>query len=387
MTPLATRTGLLGLVLVGAMVAGACASNATTPTAPRAVNEDVVTDESSRSTSSGAEILLRDVALAEWNIDAAANVDRVGGKVLLNGAGVAGAIVQVDDYTLPDATGADGSFTYPADVTVPHRYIVKVIDANEAEVGGERLSDQDVRSVEATRTGFNVAYGVENLDVRRENRSITVTGRLVGDSGASLPPLLFAFSLTGQVTGPSGEPVSDVWVSFRPADRETWTLDATDANGRFHSFFFPSTESTGAGPYSVIVSKGASSWEAPDGVSLDPVTSATVDIGLPNSPDRPLTTAERGTPEPGAYYETVLVGLAVDGKVLIPSSASWLDREGQFSLVFPADEVPQTASIWVSREYVFVDGARPGAEMDLSVLPSSLAPDVPRGIRDVRLLP
>jgi hypothetical protein len=284
MTPVAARTGLLGLVLVGALVAGACASNAA-PTAG-AENEDVAFDESSGPTS-GAEILLRDVALAEWNIDAAANVDPVTGRLMLNGSGVAGAIVQVDDYTLPEATGEDGSFSYPADVTVPHRYIVKVIDASEGEVAGERLPAQDVRTLEATRSGFNVAYGVEDLEVRRENRSIMVTGRLVGDCGASLPPVLFAFSLTGQVTDPSGEPVSDVWVSFRPADRETWTLDATDANGRFHSFFFPSTESTGAGPYSVIVSKGARSWEAQDGVSLDPVTSATVDIAPRHREARP----------------------------------------------------------------------------------------------------
>jgi hypothetical protein len=383
MTPVAARTGLLSFVLVGAMVTGACASNAA-PIA-RTLNEDVASNESSRDTSSGAEIRLRDVALAEWTIDAAANVEPVTGRVKLDGAGVAGAIVQVDDYTLPEATGADGSFTYPADVTVPHRYIVKVTDASEAEVAGEKLSDQDIGTVEATRSGFNVAYRVENLDVRRENGSITVTGRLVGDSGASLPPVLFAFSLTGQVTRPSGEPASDVWVSFRPADRETWTLDATDANGRFHGFFFPSTESTGAGPYSVIVSKGARSWEAPDGVSLARLKSATVDIRLPRSPQRSLKTSARGVPEKGAYYETVLVGLALGDKVLTPSSATWLDRHGRFSLVLPAVETPKRASIWISREYVFVDRARPGAEMDLSALPSTLAPDVPRGIRDVRL--
>jgi hypothetical protein len=382
MTSFPKGTGLLSLVLIMVMVVGACASQ--TATTEGSI-EDAASSDSSGSTSTGAEILLRDVALAEWTIDAAANVDPVTGRVLLNGAGVAGVIVQVDDYTLPEATAADGSFTYPADVTVPHRYIVKVVDASQAEVAGERLSRDDARMLEATRTGFNVAYGVQDLQIRREDASIEVSGRLVGASGASLAPVLFAFSLSGRVTDANGEPAADVWVSFRPADRETWTLDATEVNGRFQSFFFPSTESTGAGPYSVIVSKGARSWEAQDGVSLARLKSATVDIRLPRSPQRSLKTAARGVPEKGAYYETVLVGLALGDKVLTPSSATWLDRQGRFSLVLPAAKTPKHASIWISREFVFVDRARPGAAMDLSALPSALAPDVPRGIRDVRL--
>jgi hypothetical protein len=375
---LATRMGLGSLVLIIAMIVGACATT-------QATVGDVASSDPSGSASSGAEIVVRDVSLAEWTIEAADNIERVVGRVLLDGAGVTGVVVKVDDYTLPEPTATDGSFTYPADITVPHRYIVRVADASEAEVGGERLSAEQVRLVEAAGSGFNVAYDVQDLQIRREGASTEVSGRLVGGGGASLAPVLFAFSISGRVTDASGDPAAGVSVSFRPADRETWTLDSTEADGSFHSFFFPSTASTQAGPYSVIVSKGARFWEAPEGVTLDRLRSATVDIRLPRSPQQSLKTAASGVSEKGAYYETVLVGLALGDKVLTPSSATWLDREGRFNLVFSAVEAPETAAIWVSREYVFVDGARPGADMDLSVLPSILAPDVPRGIRDVRL--
>ena len=375
-------TGALTLALSTALVLSACGGQARTA----AVGEDEGgTETASGSPQEDARIVVHDVALKEWTMDASSNLEVVSGKVLLGGEGVEGVSVKVDDYTLTGPTASDGSFTYPADVTVPHRYVVQVADATDAEVNGDAVSERGRSSLEEVAAGFNVAYGIEDLDIKRRGDSITVRGRLTGGNIASLTPALFAFSLSGQVTDASGEPVTDVWVSFRPADRETWTLDATDQSGRFHSFFFPSTESTEAGPYSVLVSRGDQSWEVDGGVTLERLTSATVNMRMPRSAAQPMMTATETEPESGAYYETVLVGLAVGDKVLRPTSAAWIDEAGRFSLDLAADESPRTASFWVSRQYVFVDDARPGGPMDVDVLPEVLGPHVPRGVGDVRL--
>jgi hypothetical protein len=383
MNSLATNRGILTLALSAAIALGACGGQAMTTT--QGPGGGRPSQDTSGPTQDDAQILLHDVVLEEWSIDASSNFEPVTGRLLLNGEGVAGATVKVDDYTLTEGTAPDGSFTYPADITVPHRYIVEVADASNAEVAGEAVSDQGRVTLERTSSGFNVAYGVRDLKLQRRKDSIRVTGQLTGGNNASLTPTLFAFSLSGRVTDSVGEPVSDVWVSFRPVDRQTWTLDATDIDGRFHSFFFPSTESTEAGPYSVIVSRGDQSWEVKGGVMFERLRSATIDIRMPRSHHQPLIAPVSADAESGAYYETVLVGLAVGNKVLSPRSATWLDQHGRFSLDLPADKAPRIASIWVSRQYVFVDGARPGGDMDLSALPMWLGPHVPREIVDVRI--
>ena len=375
-------TGALTFALSAARVLSACGGQARTA----AVGEgEGGTEIGAASPQEDARIVLHDVALKEWTMDASSNIEVVSGKVLLGGQGVEGVSVKVDDYTLTDLTAPNGSFTYPADVTVPHRYVVQVADATGAEVAGNAVSERGRIALERAGAGFNVAYAIDDLEIGRHGDSITVTGRLTGGNNASLTPALFAFSLTGQVTDANGEPVSDVWVSFRPADRETWTLDATDGNGRFHSFFFPSTESTEAGPYSVLVSRGDQSWEVDGGVTLDRLTSATVDMRMQRSTAQSMVAATKAESESGAYYETVLVGLAVGDEVVRPTSATWIDETGRFSLDFAADETPRTASLWVSRQYVFVDNARPGGHMDADVLPEVLGPHVPRGLKDVQL--
>ena len=382
MTPLRMRGGALTLGCSAVLALAACGDQAI-PT--NQVNPPHSSKVTSVPMGVDSQILLDDVALKEWTMDASSNLEVVSGKVLLDGEGVEGVSVKVDDYRLPELTAPDGSFTYPADVTVPHRYVVQVADATGAEVAGEAVSERGRIALERTVAGFNVAYGIEDLDIRRHGDSITVKGRLTGGNNASLTPALFAFSLSGQVTDAKGEPVSDVWVSFRPADRETWTLDATDRSGRFHSFFFPSTESTEAGPYSVLVSRGDQSWEIDGGVTLERLTSATVDMRMPRSDAQTRMAATEAESESGAYYETVLVGLAVGDEVVRPTSATWIDEAGRFSLDLAADESPRTASFWVSRQYVFVDEARPGGPMDVDVLPDVLGPHVPRGLGDIRL--
>ena len=55
------------------------------------------------------------------------NVAGVGGRVLLNGAPVAGALVSLDGYTVPQATAKDGSFKTDVDITIPLRRVVRVV--------------------------------------------------------------------------------------------------------------------------------------------------------------------------------------------------------------------------------------------------------------------
>ena len=54
------------------------------------------------------------------------NVKAVTGRVLLNGAPVAGAHVVVDGYPVPQATAKDGSFPYDVDITMAGRHHVSV---------------------------------------------------------------------------------------------------------------------------------------------------------------------------------------------------------------------------------------------------------------------
>ena len=74
-----------------------------------------------------------------WNPNSS-NWQFVFGKVFLGRSPVAHAQLRVDRFTLPALTGAQGGFTYPADITEPGRHEVRVVGLSRATVNGRKLT-------------------------------------------------------------------------------------------------------------------------------------------------------------------------------------------------------------------------------------------------------
>ena len=64
----------------------------------------------------------------------------VTGRLLLDGRPVKGALIRVDSYVLPEATGPKGGFSYPVDFTLARRHLVTIAGAKSATIGGKRLT-------------------------------------------------------------------------------------------------------------------------------------------------------------------------------------------------------------------------------------------------------
>ena len=90
------------------------------------------------------------------------------------------------------------------------------------------------------------------------------------------------------------------------------------------------------------------------------------------------------TPEEGAFYRGLLVGVAGPGGVIKPLAAHWPARDGRFSLLLPSSVRGKTLRFWESDFASFSrSAATPGGAVDLGVWPTKLSP---RTARDVAFL-
>lgn len=332
------------------------------------------------------------LTIKAWDPDTS-NTQDVQGSVRLAGKPVAGVAVSVNGWVAPP-TDAKGSFTYPVDITVPGRHVVRVANADKATIDGHPLTAEQRRAVLAGSGGVSVGYGIQDLSARSgSGGTVVVTGRLgFGNAQAPPPVSLYSYLLRGTITYANGSPVKGAVVTTRTNDHKFWTYSTpTSATGKYAAFLVAADqEGDDPVPMTVGVAIGQDAYAEPlnDFVNFAALRSSTLDIQLPAAAGAPLAKSTL-TPQAidGAIYEGLLVGLlSGKGGVIKPLSAQWPDKNGRFQLVLPSSARGNTAIFWESdRQFFSTNPATPGGTVDPSVYPHSLASDTPRGMATIKL--
>ena len=317
------------------------------------------------------------------------NVARVTGRLLLNGAPVAGAQVSLDRYLVPRATAKDGSFQTDVDITIPSRRVVHAAGLAHATVHGHALTAGQRSALLAASGAFNVGYRLRGLRARvQSNHEVVVTGRLVGSNGQA-PPLvrLQTYQLTGTITDAAGKPVQGAVVITRTQDRDFWThSSASDQNGRYTSFFSASDEtSADPVPLSVGVALGDVSYGGVLGTnaSFKRLRSAVMNIQLGAGVNYTLQSPSSYV---GAVYSGLVVGVTAGGKVVKPLAARWPDATGAFSMRLPASARGKTLHFWENaRQFFSRFTAKPGGAIDVTSWPTALGDGVSVGLASLHV--
>jgi hypothetical protein len=311
------------------------------------------------------------------------------GKVIVDGSPVAGVRLSVDGYRLPGATDSAGSFTYRIDDTVPGRHPITVSDASKATRNGNPLTHSQSAALAGATGAVTVAYPFAGLKAGRSaNGEPTLSGRIAAGA-AGLPPVaLYTYRLSGTVLDAQGHPVQGALVSTRTQDRDYWTLSGpTDATGHFESLFTASSE-TGEDPVGmtvrVAVGDRVYSFLPAEYVWFRRLQSASVTVRLPPAGYAfvlPLATSYRG-----AVYRGVVVGASAGGAPIKPIAANWPAADGSFKLTFPRSDAGKVVKLWQGTFDLFSTAtAHPGGPIDVQSWPTSLGPEVPRDLAEVRL--
>jgi alcohol dehydrogenase (cytochrome c) len=318
-----------------------------------------------------------------WLADSS-NVRTVLGRVLVNGAPVAGALVAVDGYAVPRATAANGSFPYDVDITVPLRHVVRVTSLAHATVHGHALSAGQKSALGIVSGGFSVGYGFHGLTAHRQkNGTVVVTGRVTNSAGVAPPSVrLLTYQLSGTITDAAGKPVQGAVVITRTQDRDFWThSSATDANGHYSSFFAASDEtSADPVPLAVGVALGSVSYGGNLGVNepFARLKSATMNIQLGSGTNY---TVDKPSSFTGAIYSGLVVGVTAGGNVVKPLAERWPDAKGRFSMTLPASVRGKTLHLWENQRQFFSHfPAKPGGAVDLASWPKQLGDAAPSGL-------
>jgi len=334
--------------------------------------------------SAGARIAVAGgaVPLALWQADSS-NEARVTGRLLLRGKPVAGAVLAVDRYRLPGRTDARGQFSASVDATLARRHPLHVADGSRATRGGRPLTSAERKALTQASGGVSVAYRLVDLRAKRTSRGILVTGRAVRADGVPAPSVvLLSYRLQGTVTDANGNPVRGATVVTRTTDRDYWTFsEPSNANGHYVSYFSASDES-GSDPVALSVQVAVGNISYGSGsrnVSFSRLHSATMDVKLPA---RGTTlTPPSSTPEAGAFYRGLLVGVSGPAGVIKPLSARWPTEDGRFSLLLSGSVRAKVVRFWES-DFASFSGspASPGGAVDLRGWPTKLSPRVARDV-------
>jgi hypothetical protein len=317
----------------------------------------------------------------------------VQGHIILAGKPVAGVKVSVGGWVAP-ATDKTGTFTYPADNTMPARHVVRVASVTGATVDGHPLSASEQSEVMAAKTGISVGYSITDVSTRSgPEGTVVLSGRLsYGKDQAPHPVQIYSYQLSGTITDQNGNPVKCAIVTTRTFDHKFWTFSRpTGPTGKYTSFLVAADQAgDNPVPMTVAVSVGANAFTEPivDSVNFAELQSSTLDIKLPANPGTTLVKSLLNPqPAPGAVYQGLLVGVVGGaGRLIKPLSAKWPDQNGRFVLVLPASARGVVANFWeAQRQFTSTKVAKPGSEVDLSVYPSSLAAETPQALLKVTL--
>lgn len=390
------RPGALLLVRVGAfaltvalLAAGCSSDDKSASTQQEQTNPAVQRTACPGTPGKGAAIAIQRLFPAtQWRLDRE-NQAIAHGCVRLDGKPVAGALVSVEDYEIPDPTGKEGGFDYPLDTTIPARYRVRVTNVSAAKVDGEPATEEQKRLLRHAESSVAVYFRLSDVKATpRPGGQIAVSGQATFADGTAPPAVvLYSYRLSGSVRKADGSPLAGAVVSTRSVDRELWTLSPrTDSHGHYDSIFYPSGDADPVG-FTVRVAVGDDVYNLRNNelVFFRKLKSAQLSFRLPR---KGALLAALPVPHTykGAVYEGVLVGVAANGKPIRPVSARWIDKTGRFEFVLPASLRGKTVSFWESQLYAFSrTPAKPGAPVDLSDYPSKLAPDVPADLQTLRL--
>jgi hypothetical protein len=277
---------------------------------------------------------------------------------------------------------------------MPGRHVVTVASATAATVDGHKLTPVEQSEVLAAKSGINVGYSISGVSARSgPEGTVVVTGHISYGKGlAPRPVQLYSYELTGTVTDSAGNPVKGAIVTTRTGDHKFWTFSRpTGANGKYTSFLVAADqEGDNPVPMAVAVSVGANAYTEPvvDTVNFPALQSSRLDIQLPSSPGATLVKSSLNPQGiPGATYRGLLVGVVGGkGRVIKPVRATWPAASGRFELVLPSSARGLVAKFWESeRQYFSTSAAKPGANVDSSAYPSSLAQDTPQALGTVKL--
>jgi alcohol dehydrogenase (cytochrome c) len=330
------------------------------------------------------------VFVKTWDPNSSNRQD-VQGRILFSGKPVAGARVSVDNWASPGPTDATGTFTYPADATLPARHIVTVISADHATIGGHAVTAAQRRALRSSSGGISVGYRLSDLAARRgAGGSIVVTGRVT--AGVNTPPplvLLYTYLLKGIVTDANDKPVKGAVVTTRTNDRQYWTQSRpTGANGEYTSFLVAAdTLGDNPVPMTVGVAVGVTSYAQPISavVNFEHLRSAVMNIRLPSTANAPLTNVTSKA-IPGAIYQGLLIGVVGKGRAIKPLSARWPSASGRFQLVLPRSAAGQTVRFWeAARQFYSTSNPSPAGPVDLAIYPSSLPANAPQSLISLKL--
>jgi alcohol dehydrogenase (cytochrome c) len=328
------------------------------------------------------------VPLTLWQADSSNEV-RTTGRLLLRGKPVAGAVVAVDRYRLPGRTDAQGRFSAVVDSTLARRHPLHVADGSRATRDGRPLTSGERKALTQASGGVSVGYRLLDLRAKRTAGGVLVTGRAVRADGVPAPSVvLLSYRLQGTITDADGNPVRGATVVTRTTDRDFWTFsEPSNANGHYVSYFSASDES-GSDPVSLSVQVAVGNVSYGSGirtVSFSRLHSATMDVKLPaRGTTLPLPSS---TPEDGAFYRGLLVGVSGPTGVIKPLSARWPARDGRFSLLLPQSVRGKVLRFWES-DFASFSGspASPGGSVDPRGWPTKLSPRVARDLAFLRVV-
>ncbi len=287
-------------------------------------------------------------------------------------------------YRLPEPTGGQGHFTFPADQSYIHRYPITVVDASNATMNGQALGAEQQSALAQATGGINVMYEVADVATAvREDGAITVTGRLQFGNGDAPPPVvLYSYRLEGTAVDTEGQPVEGMTVGTNSPEFR-WTFSQpTDAQGEYTSLLWP----TDPGAFNVLLIDNDKYYPLPDGekVRFPLYASARLDVTLDRSTDT-ISVTEPVT-IPGHIFDALLVGVLQDGAPVKPVSMTWPTEQGRFQIVLPASSAGKTLTWWQWETNFFsAAAADPGGPVNLSEWPTVLGPHTPRGMAKLEL--
>jgi hypothetical protein len=315
---------------------------------------------------------------------------QIDGKLTMDGDPVSGAVLKANQYTLPAPTGPDGGFSVRRDQTVVDRTLLTVSDLSGATINGKPLTTDQMTVLKAAEFAIETAFPIAltgNLTLTRGQRNAVIEGiALFADGSTPIPPVaLWGYTLSGTIFDTDGNPLPHVYASVSDDEGETWAVsNETGDDGKYQLRFFP--QGDGA-TFTVRIAYGGDVAASEEEVTFASESSTEMDLVLDESMAMVMGTGTNGafeqTTVPGAEYVGYLVGLAI-GDTPVPSTITWPDEQGTFTVTIPSVDFTEPASFFQERVRFFSKHENlPGSDVEAEIVPEKLDIRTPRMIPPV----